>query len=122
MLNCLVVGIGGFVGSALRYLVGRIPIDEAFVFPIKTLAVNIIAALIIGVVAAHVARNPALSSRFDLLFRAGFCGGFSTFSAFSLETVRLFTGGHSIMAVCYIVISVAACAGAVVLGSWLINA
>ena len=122
MLNCLIVGAGGFVGSVMRYLIGRIPVNEGFVFPAKTLAINIIAALLIGIIAALAGRNPEYGPRLELLLKAGFCGGFSTFSTFSLETVGLFTGGHTVMAVVYIVISVLACILAVIAGAWLINA
>lgn len=122
MINCLVVGIGGFIGSVMRYLIGRIPVEEGFVFPVKTLIINIVAAFIIGMIAAMAGRNPEFSPRVELFFKAGFCGGFSTLSALSLETVGLFTGGHQVMAVVYVIISMAACVGAVVLGAWLVNA
>lgn len=52
LLNILLVGTGGFVGSALRYLVSLIELDEAFLFPLKTFCINIVGTFVFGFVAA----------------------------------------------------------------------
>ena len=52
MLNCLCVGIGGFFGSILRYLVGLIPVNPSNGFPIKTLVINVLGAFALGLIAA----------------------------------------------------------------------
>ena len=55
MMDCIVVGAGGFIGAVCRYLIGLIPVKEGFVFPIKTFVINIIGPFIIGVIAAAAA-------------------------------------------------------------------
>ena len=51
MINILAVGCGGFVGAALRYLIGLIPLNEAMVFPVKTFVINIVGCILIGILA-----------------------------------------------------------------------
>ena len=63
MLNCIIVGMGGFLGAVARYLIGLIPINPQNGFPIKTLLINIIGAFVIGLVVAFGAKkdwNPQL--------------------------------------------------------------
>lgn len=89
MLNCIFVGLGGFVGSILRYLVGLIPIKNPSDFPINTFLINVFGSLAIGVIACLAAKNSNLDSRLILFLKVGICGGFTTFSTFSLETASL---------------------------------
>lgn len=105
MLNCLVVGVGGFIGSVLRYLIGLIHIDENFAFPVKTFAVNIIGAFAIGIITALALKNAELNPRLVLFLKVGICGGFTTFSTFALESAKLFQDGRGVIAVIYIVLS-----------------
>ena len=105
MLNCLAVGLGGFIGSVLRYLIGLIHIDESFAFPVRTFAVNIIGAFAIGIITALALKNAELSPRLVLFLKVGICGGFTTFSTFALESARLFQDGRGAMAVFYMVSS-----------------
>jgi CrcB protein len=87
MMQVLLVALGGAVGSVARYGVGIAAARWlGIAFPWGTLAVNIVGSLAIGVLAARV--GPA-DENLRLLFGVGLLGGFTTFSAFSLETVRL---------------------------------
>lgn len=106
LINCLLVGLGGFAGSVLRYLAGLIPLGESDGFPIKTLAVNVAGAFLIGVIAAAATKNSGLDPRTVLLLKTGFCGGFTTFSTFALESVGLFQSGKTWSAVAYVLLSV----------------
>lgn len=96
MLNCLCVGIGGFAGAVLRYLIGLIRVKETMIFPIKTFAVNILGCFLIGCISAAAVRSAEtpLNPRLILLLKTGVCGGFTTFSSFALETTGLMRDGH----------------------------
>ena len=106
MLNILAVGLGGFIGAVCRYLIGLIPINEITVFPIKTFAINVIGCIVIGVVTVAAAKNSSLNPHMILFLKVGLCGGFTTFSTFSLETAELIRNGNSIMALVYMLGSV----------------
>jgi CrcB protein len=82
------VGIGGFAGSVFRYAMARF-IDEraSRIMPFGTLTVNIIGCFIIGVIYGLLLRKLDLSENIRLLFGVGFCGGFTTFSAFAFENL-----------------------------------
>ena len=56
-MDILAVGAGGFIGAVLRYLIGKIPISENTVFPIKTFAINVVGCLAIGLITVLVAKN-----------------------------------------------------------------
>lgn len=105
-MNCLMVGIGGFIGAVCRYLIGLIPTDEITTFPIKTLIINVVGAFIIGAIAAIALKNQNLSPKVVLLLKTGFCGGFTTFSTFALESYDLMNSGKWQMAFLYMVLSV----------------
>lgn len=106
MLNCLFVGVGGFVGSVCRYLMGLLPIKESSGFPVKTLLINVLGAFAIGLLAALLSSGKSLDPRIVLLLKVGVCGGFTTFSTFAYESAGLLQGGHAGMAVAYAVLSV----------------
>ena len=105
MLNGIVVAMGGAVGAVLRYLIGLLPLNPQNGFPLKTFCINVIGAFAIGLVAALSARA-SLNPRVTLFLKVGICGGFTTFSTFSLETVSLLEEGKFVVAVLYIVLSV----------------
>lgn len=87
----LLVGLGGFAGSALRYFVGR---WFAVGFPWGTLVVNISGCLVIGLVYALAERGNLSSPALRLLLTVGFCGGFTTFSAFMSENFAMLRAGE----------------------------
>lgn len=122
MINCLFVGVGGFVGSILRYLLGQIPLQNAGGFPIMTLLINFIGAFAIGILSEFSAKSGAVSPHLLLLLQVGLCGGFTTFSTFSLETWELFDSGKVLFGAIYITLSVTLCVGAVVIGKFAVKA
>lgn len=106
MLNCLAVGLGGFVGAVLRYLISLIPIKNPESFPINTFIINIVGAFAIGCIAFAMTKNENIDSRLLLFLKVGICGGFTTFSTFALETSELIKGGSVAVALIYVVASV----------------
>lgn len=63
MINCIIVGLGGFLGAVLRHLIGLLPVNTQNGFPVKTLGINIVGAFVIGLVVALGAKkewNPQL--------------------------------------------------------------
>jgi len=100
------IGLGGAAGSILRYLFGAFAQRTAGIsFPVGTLAVNVVGGFIIGVLAQHY-MNAQTSPQMRAALITGFCGGFTTFSAFSLETVGLLRGGEYGKTAAYVVLSV----------------
>lgn len=100
------VGIGGAIGSMLRYGISLIPYKQTF--PVLTLITNIIGAFLIGYISAFAAKK-SLNPNTVLLLKTGLCGGFTTFSTFSLEAYTLMQNGQHTSAVVYILISVIGC-------------
>ncbi len=106
LFNCFAVGLGGFLGAAARYALGLIPLKETTVFPIKTFCINLLGCLVIGLLAAVSAKDHALDPRWMLFLKVGLCGGFTTFSTFALESGDLLRGGHTWIALAYVLLSV----------------
>ena len=116
MIKYLLVGIGGFIGSVCRYLLSQISISNATDFPINTFIINFSGALIIGIITGLSVKNSNIDPNLILLINIGICGGFTTFSTFSLETINLFNEGNIIVAVAYVLLSILICLLAVVAG------
>ena len=106
MLDCLFVGCGGFIGAVLRFLMGKLPIKNPAGFPVTTFMINVIGAFAIGCIAALALKNSDLNPRLVLFLKAGICGGFTTFSTFSLETGELLRAGSFVTAIAYVVLSI----------------
>ena len=107
----LLVGLGGALGSMLRY--GTALLIGPKNFPLTTLLINIIGSFIIGVVIAYSMRNEAFTVNWKLFLATGICGGFTTFSAFSLENLQLLQSGKFGIFGLYILASVLFGLGAV---------
>ena len=90
-MNTILVGVGGFVGSVLRFYVGGLVLQffAASKFPIATLLVNLVGCLLIGILAGCAQHFHAFSPQVRLLVFTGILGGFTTFSAFGFETYYL---------------------------------
>ena len=106
MIECIIVGAGGFVGAVCRYLIGMIPLKEGCAFPIKTLMINIVGSFMIGIVAALASETDFLNPRTVLFLKVGICGGFTTFSFFTLESADLIKSGKMQLAVIYTILSI----------------
>lgn len=122
LLDCLCVGAGGAIGSICRYLLGLIAPANQPGFPFMTLVINVVGALAIGFLAAFFLRNAHLDPRLLLFLKVGICGGFTTFSTFSLESIQLIQDGNIIAAALYIVASVVLCLVGVIIGQLAANA
>lgn len=121
MLNCIIVGIGGFIGTVCRYLIGLLPIKTDNGFPIKTLIINVVGAFAIGLIAAIATKNKSFNPQLALMLRVGVCGGFTTFSTFAYEAADLMKNGGTAVAFCYILISVVLGVAAVFLSQMLVR-
>ena len=113
MINLLIVAAGGALGAAGRYAVGLLPVKTDF--PLLTLLVNAAGAVIIGFLDGLFARG-GLTDRRLLFWKTGVCGGFTTFSAFSLEAVQLFEKGRHLAGSLYILLSLLLCLAGVLAG------
>ena len=98
MIEFVVVGIGGFIGSCMRYLVTRLTRSLMLTFPLGTLLSNVTAGLLIGFFIGIEQNIFQLPPKTKLFLTTGFLGGLSTFSSFSLETVQFFQEGRFAMA------------------------
>jgi CrcB protein len=114
-MSVFLVAIGGALGSVMRYWLGGTVNRATHLFPAGTFTVNIVGSLLVGMLTGlmmnaqtHPNVRPALI--------VGFCGGFTTFSTFSMETVGLAMGGQPITALLYALGSVVACVGGAALG------
>ena len=106
MSPLLYVMVGGAVGSGARYLTGRAMLSLLGAdYPFGTLAVNLIGGLLMGVLVGVLARNTA-SETWRLLLGVGVLGGFTTFSAFSLDVVTMIERGAVGVAFGYVLVSV----------------
>ena len=116
MKYALLVFLGGGFGSTLRYLVGKLFQDTFGTFPIGTMIVNIVGSLLIGFFLGFNLKNGGLSETQTLLLVTGFCGGFTTFSAFAMENQIFLKSGDYIQFISYTLGSLILGIAAVVLG------
>ncbi|MBU6167374.1 MAG: fluoride efflux transporter CrcB [Alphaproteobacteria bacterium] len=118
----LLVAVGGGLGTALRYGVDRWA--RAVMgpgFPFGTFAVNIIGGFLMGLLAGWLARLGDAGAQLRLLLGVGVLGGFTTFSAFSLEVYTMITRAEVALAAAYAMSSVAGSVLAVLAGVWLMR-
>ena len=112
----IAVGIGGAAGSIARYALsyGLLSGCTPFGFPAGTFAVNAVGSLLIGILLEGLS-----SSATACLLVVGFCGGFTTFSTFSADAVRLLRAGDYGPAASYVVLRVGVCLAFTMLGMYL---
>lgn len=124
MLGVLLVALGGAIGSVVRYLVGGwFAARFGSAFPYGTFAINVTASFIIGFFLAFAQERVGLNPYWRLFIAVGFVGGYSTFSTFEYEAVRLLQDREMLLGLTYYVGSVVtggvAAIGGIVLGSWI---
>ena len=122
MLTYFWVALGGAIGSVARlWLSVQVGLVTGLGFPWGTILVNIIGSLVIGFVATLTGPNGRVVVPIDAqaFVMVGLCGGFTTFSAFSLQTLELARDGRLLHAAANILLSVVLCLTAVALGHWL---
>ena len=117
-MSIFFVGIGGAIGAILRYLISMVPVRSDF--PILTLVTNIIGAFAIGCIVA-LSKKYNVPNNVVLMLKTGVCGGFTTFSTFSLEAYTLFENRKIGMGITYAGLSLALCIAAVMLGETVVS-
>ncbi|MCR5405519.1 MAG: fluoride efflux transporter CrcB [Lachnospiraceae bacterium] len=108
------VAFGGALGAVCRYAISLIPVKTAF--PILTLVTNLIGAVMIGFIVGIVSSKQDVSANSVLFWKTGVCGGFTTFSTFSLEAFTLFENKAYVSGGIYIALSVLGCITGVFIG------
>jgi fluoride exporter len=117
--NFLLVGLGGSVGAMFRYVFSALIKHNTF--PYNTLFVNVVGGFLIGIFFGLSEKSTVLSDDLKLFLVTGICGGFTTFSAFSVENMQLIKEGNYSTAAIYIFCSVALSIAAVFAGFKIIN-
>lgn len=116
MRSILFVGLGGAIGAAGRYLISLIPVKGAF--PFLTFLTNLLGAILIGVIVGFAASKENASKDLVLFLKTGVCGGFTTFSTFSLESLLLLENRKYFLGSVYIMASVVLCILGVAIGKY----
>ena len=106
--NFLYIALGGAVGSVLRYAISLL-FRNTQNFPWATFIVNLLGSFLIGLIFGYISKNSTISTSTTLFLTVGLCGGFTTFSTFSKESLQLIQIGNYWGASFYI-------AGSVILG------
>ncbi|MGI9553108.1 MAG: fluoride efflux transporter CrcB [Aurantibacter sp.] len=119
MKQFLLVFVGGGLGSGLRYLISKSFNGYFQHFYLGTFLVNMIGCLLIGLILGISAKNNVFTENQTLLLATGFCGGFTTFSAFAFEKHSLLSAGELVHFSIYTISSIAVGIFAVVVGLWL---
>ncbi|MBP8640816.1 MAG: fluoride efflux transporter CrcB [Oscillospiraceae bacterium] len=117
MQKIFYVGLGGFIGAALRYLISSKIISDSI--PWGTLLVNVIGGILIGLIMPICLSTDFISPNVKLFFTTGVLGGLTTFSTFSYETIGLFNNGDYKSGVFNICLNLLLCLGGVLLGQYL---
>ena len=123
-MKMLLVAVGGAVGSMARYQIGSMVLarTETWAFPLGTFVVNVLGCLIAGILIGVAEYRNFLTLEMRLLIFTGFLGGFTTFSAFGVETVALIERGQYTVAASYVLSSVIVGLGALLAAVKIISA
>ena len=110
MLNYIFVSAGAAFGGALRYGISSyIQKHISVIFPYGTLVVNIVGSFILGIVMFYLNEKELIGNELRLFLTVGFCGGFTTFSTFSYETLNLFRDSQFSLAIYNVLLNVVLC-------------
>ena len=119
MKQVLLVFLGGGLGSCLRFLISKYSYHHFNNFLAGTFIVNILGCLIIGFVLGISIKDTALTQNQALILTTGFCGGFTTFSAFAAENHTMLKAGDFLQLSVYTIASIVLGIAAVAFGYWL---
>jgi CrcB protein len=121
MKQLILVFLGGGLGSALRYWIGQYLNSPKYDFPYGTFLVNIVGSLLIGLILGFTFKVHSLSDNFILFIAVGFCGGFTTFSAFAFDNLIYLKSGDLTSFAIYTIGTLLIGFGAVFVGIWLVR-
>ena len=122
MLKVIYVGFGGFIGSILRYSLYILTSNIlGYTSPVATIFVNIIGCFLIGSAYQLFSTQLVISENLRLFIMIGLLGGFTTFSAFSIDAFQLYQNSGKILAIAYVVLSIILSLLATLTGVWLIK-
>lgn len=105
-MQVLYAAAGGALGAASRFLISRLPLS-GHGLPLPTFLANLMGCFLMGLIAAK-AEARGMDPNVQIFLKTGFCGGLTTFSAFSAETVAMMEKGHMTTALLYVTATVAA--------------
>ena len=105
-MKIALIALFGSAGVVSRYFVGEV-LSKSFMpaLPLGTFAINIVGSFFIGLCAAYSSLRFPISDEFRLAIMVGFLGGFTTFSTYSLDIVKLFQDGRTLTALLYLMVS-----------------
>jgi CrcB protein len=110
MMNYFLVSAGAAIGGALRYGVsGYIQKHISVIFPYGTLVVNVAGSFLLGIIMFYLNEKELIGNEFRLFLTIGFCGGFTTFSTFSYETLNLFRDSEFSLAIYNVLLNFILC-------------
>lgn len=118
MREALIIGVGGFIGAIARFKLGGWVLRywQDSKFPMGTFVVNVLGCFVAGVLAGLAERHDFFPDNVRLFLFAGILGGFTTFSAFELETITLLRRGAAFVALANVVLGVVVAALALLVG------
>ena len=123
MPNLFLVMLGGAIGAGFRYHLSRVALEQmGAAFPWGTWIANLLGGLLMGLLAGIALRDGPVDDPLLLFLGVGMLGGFTTFSAFSLEAAQMIQRGELIVAAAYAVSSVAGAVMLLFIGFWLARA
>jgi CrcB protein len=119
-MHWISIALGGALGAVCRYWVSLslLPVSS-YKFPFATLSVNVAGSLLMGVLYVLIVEKGGLPDQARHILMIGFLGAFTTFSTFSLDAISLWQNGAQLMALIYVVSSVALCLIAIIFAIWL---
>ena len=123
MPNLFLVMLGGAIGAGFRYHLSRVALEQmGAAFPWGTWIANLLGGLLMGLLAGIALRDGPVDDPLLLFLGVGMLGGFTTFSAFSLEAAQMIQRGELMLAAAYAVSSVAGSVMLLFIGFWLARA
>lgn len=121
MKELLFVFAGGGLGSIARFGMNRLWGRFELNFPFATLSSNVLSCMLFGIVLGIASFRISLDEQVKLFLLTGFCGGFSTYSAFTFETLEFMKTGNSMLALGNIAANFLLCTMAIIAGMWLVK-